>query len=63
VRSQLPVSERHTCAPASWFSWRWIFFANIPFPLALPQLVAETTDWEGRRLDPVGIALLTASLG
>ena len=31
---------------ASWFGWRWIFFANIPFCLALtlavPLLVAET---------------------
>jgi MFS family permease len=52
---------------ASWFGWRWIFFANIPFCLALalavPWLVAETNDREGRRLDPVGIALLTISLG
>jgi EmrB/QacA subfamily drug resistance transporter len=52
---------------ASWLGWRWIFFANIPFCLALalavPLLVAETNDPEGRRLDPVGIALLTISLG
>jgi EmrB/QacA subfamily drug resistance transporter len=52
---------------ASWLGWRWIFFANIPFCLALalavPLLVAETNDQEGRRLDPVGIALLTISLG
>jgi len=52
---------------ASWFGWRWIFFANVPFCLALalavPRLVAETNDREGRRLDPVGIALLTISLG
>jgi EmrB/QacA subfamily drug resistance transporter len=57
---------------ASWFGWRWIFFANIPFCLvlavAVPRLVAETNDQqardrEGRRLDPVGIALLTISLG
>ena len=52
---------------ASWLGWRWIFFANIPFCLALalavPLLVAETNDREGRRLDPVGIALLTISLG
>jgi EmrB/QacA subfamily drug resistance transporter len=51
----------------SWFGWRWIFFANIPFCLALavavPRLVAETNDREGRRLDPVGIVLLTVSLG
>ncbi|HEY4168951.1 MAG TPA: MFS transporter [Reyranella sp.] len=52
---------------ASWFGWRWIFFANVPFCLALavavPRLVAETNDREGRRLDPIGIALLTMSLG
>lgn len=57
---------------ASWLGWRWIFFANIPFCLALalvvPRLVAEANaqqggDREGRRLDPIGIALLTMSLG
>jgi MFS family permease len=52
---------------ASWFGWRWIFFANIPFcvalALAVPRLVAETKDPEGRPLDPVGVVLLTISLG
>jgi MFS family permease len=52
---------------ASWFGWRWIFLANIPFcvalALAVPRLVAETRDLEGRPLDPVGVALLTMSLG
>lgn len=52
---------------ASWFGWSWIFFANVPFCLALavavPRLVTETNDREGRRLDLVGIALLTMSLG
>lgn len=52
---------------ASWFGWSWIFFANVPFCLALavavPRLVTETNDQEGRRLDLVGIALLTMSLG
>jgi MFS family permease len=52
---------------ASWFGWRWIFFANIPFcvalALAVPRLVAETRDPEGRPLDPVGVVLLTISLG
>ena len=37
---------------ASWFGWRWIFYANIPFCLALtlvvPRLVAETKDPDGR---------------
>ncbi|MEH2525111.1 MULTISPECIES: MFS transporter [unclassified Bradyrhizobium] len=52
---------------ALWFGWRWIFFANIPFCVALaltvPRLVAETRDPKGRPLDPVGVALLTMSLG
>jgi EmrB/QacA subfamily drug resistance transporter len=52
---------------ASWLGWRWIFFANVPFCLALalavPRLVAETNDKGERRLDLVGIALLTMSLG
>jgi EmrB/QacA subfamily drug resistance transporter len=52
---------------ASWFGWRWIFYANIPFcialALAVPRLVAETSDPDGRPLDPLGIALLTISLG
>jgi len=52
---------------ASWFGWRWIFYANIPFCLALalavPRVVAETRDPDGRPLDPLGVALLTISLG
>ena len=52
---------------AAWLGWRWIFFASIPFCLALalavPLMVAETNDKGERRLDPVGIALLTISLG
>lgn len=56
---------------AAWLGWRWIFFANIPFCLALalavPLLIAETNDQTNdkgeRRLDPAGIALLTISLG
>ena len=40
----------------SWLGWRWIFFANIPFCLALalavPLLVDETNDRGERRLDP-----------
>ena len=52
---------------ASWFGWRWIFYANVPFCLALalavPRLVAETNDPDGRPLDPLGVALLTISLG
>jgi MFS family permease len=52
---------------ASWLGWRWIFYANIPFCLALalavPRLVAETNDPDGPPLDPVGVALLTISLG
>src|SRR5262245_9172549 len=52
---------------ASWFGWRWIFFANIPFcvvlALAVPRLVDEASDSEGRPLDPIGVALLTLALG
>ena len=52
---------------ASWFGWRWIFYANIPFclvlALAVPRVVAETNDPNGRPLDPLGVALLTISLG
>jgi MFS family permease len=52
---------------ASWFGWRWIFYANIPFCLSLtlvvPRLVAESNDPDGPPLDPVGVALLTISLG
>jgi MFS family permease len=52
---------------ASWFGWRWIFYANIPFCLSLtllvPRVVAETKDPDGPPLDPVGVALLTISLG
>lgn len=52
---------------AACLGWRWIFFANIPFCLALalavPLLVAESNERGERRLDPVGTALLTISLG
>ena len=52
---------------ASWFGWRWIFYANVPFCLALslavPRLVAETKNPDGAPLDPVGVVLLTISLG
>ena len=52
---------------ASGFGWRWIFYANIPFCLALtfvvPRLVAETKDPDGTPLDPIGVALFTISLG
>lgn len=52
---------------AAWFGWSWIFYANVPFCLVLaaivPRIVAETNDPGGRPLDPVGIVLLTLSLG
>jgi MFS family permease len=52
---------------ASWFGWRWIFYANIPFCLlltiAVPRLVAEVSDPDGPPLDPVAIGLLTIALG
>ena len=54
-------------ALAAWFGWRWVFFANIPIcvalALAVPRLVAETHRSAERRIDPVGVALLTISLG
>ena len=53
---------------AAWLGWRWVFYANVPLCLALalavPRLVAETKNHSaGRRIDPVGIALLAVSLG
>lgn len=52
---------------AAWFGWRWIFYANIPFCLALafavPRVVGETREVSGRPLDPLGVVLLTLSLG
>ena len=52
---------------AAWLGWRWIFFANVPFCIALalfvPRLVPETRNDQGQRLDIVGIAMLTMSLG
>jgi MFS family permease len=52
---------------ASSFGWRWIFYANVPFCLALafavPRFVAETSDPDGRPFDPRGVALLTIALG
>jgi EmrB/QacA subfamily drug resistance transporter len=52
---------------AAWFGWRWIFYANIPFcmalALAVPQFIAETSEENGRPLDPLGVALLTIALG
>lgn len=54
-------------ALAAWLGWRWIFFSNIPFcvalALAVPRLVTETNVSAGRKIDPAGIALLTVSLG
>lgn len=52
---------------ATWFGWRWIFLANIPFCLLaawiVPRLVAEERAAETRPLDPVGVTLLTLALG
>ena len=52
---------------AAWFGWRWIFYANIPFCLALalavPRIIAETNEAGKRPLDPLGVVLLTLSLG
>jgi EmrB/QacA subfamily drug resistance transporter len=52
---------------AAWFGWRWIFLANIPpcvlIAWAVPRLVDETRDADGRPLDIAGIILLTLALG
>lgn len=52
---------------AAWFGWPWIFYANVPLcillAVAVPRFVAETNNGSGRPLDPLGIALLTISLG
>jgi len=54
-------------AVAAWFGWRWIFLANIPVCLLtawiVPRLVAEERADNPRPLDPVGIALITLTLG
>lgn len=52
---------------ASYWGWRWIFLANIPFCLLaawiVPRLVAEERAAQPRPLDPMGITLLTLALG
>src|SRR5262249_1529302 len=52
---------------AAWFGWRWIFYANIPFCLALafavPRIIAEAKEAGGRPPDLLGVVLLTLSLG
>jgi len=52
---------------SAWFGWRWIFLANIPpcvlIAWAVPRLVDETRDADGRPLDIAGIILLTLALG
>jgi EmrB/QacA subfamily drug resistance transporter len=54
-------------ALATWPGWRWIFLANLPVCLAtiwiVPRLVGESRDHTGRRIDLVGIVLLTLALG
>ncbi|MBN8944370.1 MAG: MFS transporter [Rhizobiales bacterium] len=51
----------------SWLGWRWIFLANLPIclliALAVPRLVTESRDADGRPLDLTGVALLTSALG
>lgn len=52
---------------ASWVGWRWIFFANVPFCLALalsvPSLVSESNDPDRRPVSILGVVLLSVSLG
>lgn len=51
----------------SWLGWRWIFLANLPvcllIALAVPRVVIESRDADGRALDLTGVALLTSALG
>ncbi|MFY0080130.1 MFS transporter, partial [Acinetobacter baumannii] len=51
----------------SWLDWRWIFLANLPvcllIALAVPRVVVESRDADGRPLDLAGVLLLTAALG
>ncbi|TQF40153.1 MFS transporter permease [Bradyrhizobium sp. UNPF46] len=50
----------------AWTGWRWIFFINVPFCVALtiavPRLVVEGQAAEKRSLDIVGVVLLTMAL-
>lgn len=48
------------------FSWRWIFFLNLPIAVAAVLLLArvpEQRDERSRRLDPPGAILATLGLG
>jgi MFS family permease len=51
---------------ASWFGWPWIFYANVPFCLALaiavPRIVDESRSPETRQVDVRGIVLLSVAL-
>ena len=53
---------------AEQFSWRWIFWLNVPFAVVAIVLtvvaIAESRDFNApRRLDIVGLALLTTGIG
>jgi MFS family permease len=52
---------------SAWFGWRWIFLANTPLCIliawAVPRLVDESRDADGRPLDIAGIVLLNLALG
>jgi MFS family permease len=51
---------------SSWFDWRWIFLVNIPACALvawwIPRIAAEAKDASPRRLDYLGVLLLTAAL-
>jgi MFS family permease len=52
---------------AAWLGWRSIFLANLPIcallAWAVPRLIGETRDANGRALDLLGVFLFTLALG
>lgn len=54
-------------AIATWFGWRWIFFANVVpcllIAVLVPRLVVEADNGKSRPLDWLGVVLLTLALG
>src|SRR2546425_3522048 len=48
------------------FGWEWIFFVNVPIGIAAIfatlRFVHESSDPEGRRIDPIGLITFSGSL-